>query len=97
MSSLTEEAVAQIGSFEIIIQSVKTEGTQHTKSREPHHLDQPEAFEKPPGGSSAKRVITNNTLIVISGSRLGTFCRLVDVYNDWRHFLLLRLGKATDI
>ena len=54
MSSLTEEAVAQIGSFEIIIQSVKTEVTQHTKSRESQHLDQPEAFEKPPGGSNAK-------------------------------------------
>lgn len=92
MPSLTEEAVAQIGSFEIIIQGVKTEVTQDTKSREPHHLDQPEAVEKPLGGSNAKE---SSPIIpcIISGSRLGTFCPLVDIYNDQRHFWLLRLGE----
>lgn len=89
-----EEAVAQIGSFEIIIQGVKTEVTQDTKSRELHHSDQAEAFEKPSAGSDAKRSSTPIThCIVIGGSLLGTVCPLVDIYDDWRHFWLLRLGE----
>lgn len=82
------------GSFEIIVQGVKTEVTQDTKSRELHHLGQPEASEKPSAGSNAKQFSTPVTqCIVISGSLLGTFCPLVDICNDWRHFWLLRLGE----
>ena len=84
--SLMEEPLAQIGSFEIIIQGVKTEVTQiqragscitQTKQRLLRSLLQ-EAMQ------SSLLPITH--CIVIGGSLLGTVCLLVDIYNDWRHF-----------
>lgn len=66
--SLMEEALAQTGSFDVI-QSAKTEVTQDAKSRELHHLVQPEAFKKPSGGSNAKQPLTSVTYCsVISSS-----------------------------
>ena len=59
--------MAQTGSFDVI-QSVKTEATQGAKSRELHHLVQPETFKKPSGGSNAKQPLTSVTQCTVMSS-----------------------------